>query len=1034
MQIYDSAIAEAQLLHSREPGCPQRASDALSFSIFRKTGGRPSQRSYRLSQLETVVAATAGADDTYLSQSSFYGFGRQLVNFKQTRSAWVDLDLYNIDRTLDAATVNDIFKHGESLGIPPPTVVISSGRGCNLKWLFEVPVNQTQLLVWQALQATLTAAYSSLAADFKARDASRVFRLLDTKNSKSGQTVKVIDGCYKLYDFGQLCTAVESLRSDLLIDGADRLEKRIATLSDRAPILQSSLSSAQRGNAQELVLYSELNHPIMMEARSERSLNFARFCDLRDLFVARGGIAVGERDQALLWMLNFLAHAGVINSLNWEKEMCELLRAFPQRESFDPLKDGSMGTLFQRLKDKESNKKYKFRGVDVDPLYRASNDFLIKTFGIKPFEMSSLSTIISLDEKRRRVDVKHEGRAQRRDARNSWRFEVQAVYAALTPPAITLITSDPAAHSTSINPFADSPTSVIDAVSTGVVSQGISGKPGAINVSALAGRLGVERTRVSRYLAMLQRQIPDEVKKAARKKTPNYVQKDAQGLANDCVEQSVPDASVELQETEAQRVLRAQRMFEASRLAKIARQQAVAAREAAQRLAIQGRITQIQERWALKKVLDVIEPQEFAATEEATMASDNLFKKMALLNMAQGKPAPVTPIINTGGVADELPAVQASPVQTELSAPSTATSATSHAEQVAAAPAKLSARERLSAASRSNGFRPAGVSRPAVASMPAKSPVMTPAKPAAPAMDVRSEASAYSEDSDDGWFARMSEEAEGGSSRQVVAKTAPAAPVARTVQAPTSIPVATPIAPIAVKAPVVFVAPSPAPVPVRTSAAGLSAKERIRAAAERGSSLPPLQRASKGSGSKKQLVEGGPSAPEAYPSVQEWESNTIPPGSKYSEQDWALARKDPATGAEFAVIEYQVAEKTWLMQIPKAYDKEVVVSMSKREGVVKRFERVSPQDLDPIADLTGQIYSDCIFVSPDAFPQFPGAAEVKCIHDEAAYHVIRARADYTDPTRFFRVGAVLKVQTTKDEDVSNISHEHDSATNNSPKG
>lgn len=606
---FENAFSEAQLLHGRDDQCAMRTSDALYFSIFRKTCGRTSQMSYRMPLLESVVNATAGHDDTYMSQSSFWKARRKIVNFKQTRAAWVDLDLYNIGKTVNSAMITQILLHGEQLGIPAPTSVIYSGRGCYLKWIFEVPVTQTQLFVWQQLQATLTAAYSSLAADFKARDAARVFRLLQTRNSKSGDLVSTIDGSGTLYDFGTLCCAVESLRADLLVE-----QTRISVVGTtvKSKTTRVLAASAERGDPEALSLYSELRRPIMLKGLSEQSLNWARFCDLRDLFAVRGGIPVGERDNTMFWMLNFLSHAQVIRAADWDSEIKQLLCAFPHKGSFDPVSDGSMSTLLGRLKDKESGKKYKWRGVDVSPLYRPSNDFLIDAFDIKIEEMAGLSTIISGQEKRNRVDAKNEGRAQNRQERLRWREEVREVFEADQKNKLTC---------------------------------GAAGQEKPIKLAALARFVGVERSRLSRYWHELAAgTAPEQAALAA-----SSVKK-LKGLAAEVPVEVGPGAGLSLPQAvqvvspvEADRALKA---LEAARQAKLAQALALEAVQAATALAHQRKIAAAQERWVTRKLSNVlaltpVDPVSNSSNEEKESAveigqqSNNLFKKMALLNVAK---------------------------------------------------------------------------------------------------------------------------------------------------------------------------------------------------------------------------------------------------------------------------------------------------------------------------------------------------------------------------------------------------------------
>ncbi len=604
LSLYDGAIQEAQFLHGRDEAIVKRSDDALFFSIFRKTGGRPIQRSYRMPQLETVVAATSGQNDVYLSQSSFFSFGRKAVNFKQTRAAWVDLDIYNQGRTLTAQTINEIIERGRSLGIPDPTSIVSSGRGCYLKWFFEVPVTQAQLPVWNLLQSTLTAAYASFAADMKARDVSRVFRLIDTHNSKSGEAVRVVEGSGTLHDFSGFCACVEAFRSDLLVEAKP---EKISSLSTRRSTPFAALvQSVERGNPDALSLYSELNQPIMVKAMSAHSLNWMRFCDLRDVYTQRGGIPVGERDQALFWMLNFLSHAGVVRSQNWESEISELLKAFPAPATFDPLRDGSMQSLLRRLKDKEAGRKFKWRGVDVDPLYRASNDFLIDTFAIKKEEMANLSTLISPQEKRDRVDAKNIGRGERRAERLQWKHEVKEAFDACTQEAEKTAASD--AHQ--------------------------SGRP--LSISALATYLGVERTRVSRYWKQLAAQNMTSTSPVATPAAPVPPELDVPIGSVKPSTAAPPAAVLPVMTPEAAR--------EHVALRELARKHALQAQEAANALALERKMAGVREAWARRKLHELTNDVSKTPIDEGemTMATD-IRKRLALYHAASGKGTPAAP-------------------------------------------------------------------------------------------------------------------------------------------------------------------------------------------------------------------------------------------------------------------------------------------------------------------------------------------------------------------------------------------------------
>lgn len=997
---YDSAVAEAQLIHSREDGCLNRSSDGIFFSIFRLTpAGGTSQKSYRMPRLDDVVQATLGCEDTYISQSSFWSYGRKTVNFKQTRSAWVDLDLYNIGREVDPATVNDILRYGESLGIPAPTAVVASGRGCYLKWVFETPVTEQQLLVWQSLQATLTAAYTSLAADIKARDASRVLRLLETRNSKSGRIVRRVDGCGRLYDFGFLCKSVEALRTDLLIEKAQegqilvsrRLAKKAGKLSERL------LEQSSRGDVEALNLYTELRRPVMLEGMSERSLNWARFCDIRELYRQRGGIAVGERDEALFWMLNCLSHADVVHASNWNDEVSELVKAFPARDSFDPLNDGSMGTLLARVKLKEAGIKHKWRGVDVSPLYRPSNDFLIDAFSISPGEMASLSTLISGEEKRRRVDAKNEGRSQRREERIRWRQDIREAFVAVEQDKKSADLVEPIKR---------------------------------INITSLAKYVGVERTRVLRFW----NQLKSEQQQPAK-------------TANTPIDKPVPckpaepagEAPIKKDEDLALALV-------AIKQANLAVHEALKARDEQRQLAFHRQAQSLRDSWARHKLAklfsaeDDISPTMDSSNQKTgeDMSSKNLAKKLALLDAAQAaeKGEPVVRASRTlrtrsaqdsgieAAAADINAAIHPSTPDLTPYPTSTATRSLDSKWIAEAVPAQFEGtyfnKESAGLDSTATGLSEAeqfarfgdwnDPGADADPPQPPQNAIRSSVDNPEPASTLQGGILTPRQR-----LALAVERQKGGPR----AERAESANI--TKQSPAPEPNTKPLEPVQA-GPITFERARPDAGSSSTKDQGsrgsLSTSERLRQVSIRATKIPPLQLESKGSSATRRLVPDGPAAPAGYPEVEEWPDEHIPPGSHYSKEAWSEARTDEQ-GNMFDVMEIQGSQKSMLIQIHKP---QVIVSRKIADGkLINCYEDVYPEGIKPngLNKIMRQIYSDCLLVALDSFPSFPAAAEAKFVNNGVEFRVIRPRVDYTDINRFYRVGAKMAMTTGALDDLEN---------------
>lgn len=409
------------------------------FSVLRlDADGRKSQSMHALAHIEPVARSLLGAHDSYVSQASFVGTSRRKSMFARVRACWVDLDLHKEGIRLDAQTVREIRAHCTGLGLPEPSLIVASGRGAYCKWILERAV--TSLPAWDAAQSMLVVLFQRFLADKRARDACRVFRMLGTRNSKVASepesVVRVIDGSGQETSFEALALALEAARQQIELPSVDRTgaDRRRGPRSKTLNRWSEELrQAAEHGSIEELDLYSRLREPILSGNRkTAATLGWARFCDLRDLFIRRGGIPVGQRDLAMFWMVNALAHAGVVSSLNWDEEITELLRAFPQvGHNFDPLEDGSLTTLYSRLKNTELLREQMAQGLDLhglvnadELLYRPGNQHLIDAFDISDEEQQGLRTLISPQERQRRRDAKAPGRAERREQRQQLRERI----------------------------------------------------------------------------------------------------------------------------------------------------------------------------------------------------------------------------------------------------------------------------------------------------------------------------------------------------------------------------------------------------------------------------------------------------------------------------------------------------------------------------------------------------------------------------------------------------------------------------------
>jgi len=251
--------------------------------------------------------------------------------------------------------------------------------------------------------------FASYGADEQSADASRVLRVLGSVNPKATEerrVVRVVGGTGRFSRFEDLFSALQPY-GESGTGGAKRRRKSSAAKPASNDVSQESAEGRNegrnktvdvshdkpaliRGSTQALKDFSAAREgKVRYKKKSPASLGWARFCDLRDLFLMRGGIPIGMRDLAMFWMLNSLAHAGVVRLDSWERDISDLLVAFPRAGiDFDPLADGSMMTLKDRLEKtqwlrlllRDGKKSGDDMVLTDDLLYRPSNEYLIDIF------------------------------------------------------------------------------------------------------------------------------------------------------------------------------------------------------------------------------------------------------------------------------------------------------------------------------------------------------------------------------------------------------------------------------------------------------------------------------------------------------------------------------------------------------------------------------------------------------------------------------------------------------------------------------
>lgn len=275
-----------------------------------------------------LVSCFSGRDDTYITVNQFHEW-RNVRQLKSLRCCYVDVDRnVDLDAVLDALTAEKL---------PAPSFVVFSGRGIHCYWLLE-PTPSQALPVWQCVQDALVKALAAVGSDSKARDCTRVLRLVGSVNSKNGQEVRGLVLSDTVWSLHELADEVLGARKAKVFDFA------AAGARQHKPagrIRTGSIYDWWHLVYRDLILIAD-HHWF-------------------------GGVPDGHRDQVLFLMavsLSWFAHADVLKD-----EIVRTARTFtpslPLREI-----ETQMAAVISRAQAAATGNTILWRDARVDPRYR----------------------------------------------------------------------------------------------------------------------------------------------------------------------------------------------------------------------------------------------------------------------------------------------------------------------------------------------------------------------------------------------------------------------------------------------------------------------------------------------------------------------------------------------------------------------------------------------------------------------------------------------------------------------------------------
>lgn len=338
------------------------------------------EKAIPLEDLEGYVRCLRGVSDAFVSQQSFWGW-RRISQLKEIGANYVDLDYHKTTQwkgTAPETVAWSVLWQLEQHDLPMPSYIMSTGRGLLVVWLLE-RTSRNACPRWQAAQRWLAEALKGFGADMKALDAARVFRVAGSQNSKADSDAMFVRPVWQSAHWSQLHRySFDEFADEVLPFTRRQLEKMRKTRSEEKA-------------AREARYLHALQHPRNAGTRWETVLS-----DLQKLRHQRwfGDLPDGDKDCWLFLAANAMAWMAD-NQLTLRREIYALAGeagGWSHQET-----KARLSSVLQRSNHMFAGRKYKYRGKQVDPLYRFKSSTIVDWLGITETEMreANLRTLVS---------------------------------------------------------------------------------------------------------------------------------------------------------------------------------------------------------------------------------------------------------------------------------------------------------------------------------------------------------------------------------------------------------------------------------------------------------------------------------------------------------------------------------------------------------------------------------------------------------------------------------------------------------------
>lgn len=377
------------------------------FSLLKANPGSSykSQRSFPVDSMHAVLQALRSdydGRDVWISQAEFFAACRRLVCLSKIGLLFTDLDTYKKGLTQTPERQTEmLLRHCEKAGLPEPSIVVFSGRGLQAKWLLDGPLPQRALPRWNAVQDAINAKLQDFGADAKALDASRVLRLVQTINSKSGELVRVTHYNSDTYSFDKLSKSLLPFGREL----GQQYDQLDLGIDDGGSVILLRPGEGEQSTKQWRN-HSEVKNTLGLRQFFGYQLAWDRIADLRTLAKLRiqrdGQVPDGQRNLFVFLTAVFLCQARVDQRIIYNELRVIVSEFVPSWTNEHVL--ASASAALKRLKQHIAGQTVDFNGFEVSPRYRFKNETLVseRWLAITSDEEKLLLTVISEAESKRR--------------------------------------------------------------------------------------------------------------------------------------------------------------------------------------------------------------------------------------------------------------------------------------------------------------------------------------------------------------------------------------------------------------------------------------------------------------------------------------------------------------------------------------------------------------------------------------------------------------------------------------------------------